>query len=878
MVLAVAFLVGADLDAAEPVNPNTAAPARQLLDYLASIYKQKTLTGFATSAVDEAGYFGMNYPVTGRREAIQAVDMEWSDLTPAGMQEVVDAYYRSGTILSYQWHWSYNGQSAWKSDRTTQVDVGQVITPGTAENTQALIELGEVADALQYLDDRSVPVIWRPLHEISGGWFWWTDSNRPENTAALYRMIFDFYTNDRQLKNLLWVWNTGGNFDPRFYPGDQYADLIGNDIYNGDYRNGCKVYWDSWNALSAIAPSKMIALCECGQLPNPDFMQAGMTPPWLYALMWFGAGLSGNPQDWTVFCENHDWMITREEIPMIAAHGNVSPQVGILSPLDNGEGRFIGQPPLIRAYAVDLDGAIDRVEFFSNGIKVGTLTSPPYDFLYNNAAPGTYIIHAVAHDNLGSSTQSQTVRVSFEVADLAFNKPLFTSSANSGSGLMVDGNFWTSGITDNSGTTPSDQWVYVDLGGPQTINEVNLSWVWKVFAEAYSLDVATADPAIPDSWSTVYQTTAAPQDEYPTKAFHRVTFAPVTARYVRLHATKKIAGQTWGGYNIAAIEVPVPIENFGANLPPVITQAATASPASTVSHSAQLHVGAADPNHDYLTYSWSVVGGSPAGVSFSLNDSLFAQDTTVTVARAGTYVLRVTISDRRGGQTSSDVTVTQASITGGLLTDDRSTQSGNGLGTLDTVSHWNTFAMRFVLEQPLAPQSATLRVFRYAADTTPIVATLSEGASDNWTEAAGPAPGPSAVIASQSVSTGGVWMTFDVTDFIRSRASNTGVATLVLSTDQNGWNTRVHTRNNASNPPQLVVVKADLKLNLSSLGNDRRVIWPAWYAGFGLYTATELAEPAWLPVNSGVMGDGTNYWLTIHPTTQVRFYRLQALY
>jgi len=117
--------------------------------------------------------------------------------------------------------------------------------------------------------------------------------------------------------------------------------------------------------------------------------------------------------------------------------------------------------------------------------------------------------------------------------------------------------------------------------------------------------------------------------------------------------------------------------------------------------------------------------------------------------------------------------------------------------------------MRFVLEQPLAVQSATLKIFRDGADSVPIVATVSEGSSDDWTEANGPVPGPAAALASQNVSRGGVWMTFHVTNFIRSRAEGSGVATLVLSTDQGGWNTTVHTRNNPDSPPQLVIIKKD---------------------------------------------------------------------
>jgi hypothetical protein len=757
------------------------------------------------------------------------------------------------------------------------VNVANVVTVGTPEHTEAMAELAKVADALEYLNTNGVPVIWRPLHELSGGWFWWSDLNNPTNTAGLYRMIYNYFTVDRHLNNLLWVWNTGGNIDARFYPGDQYVDIVGDDIYNSDYQNGRDVYWNSWNALKAVAPSKMIALCECGELPNPDLMQSGATPPWLYALMWFGAGQYGNPRDWTVYCERHNWMITRDQLSVITTNGNISPQIGILSPLDDGEGRFNGSYPVIQAFATDLDGSIDHVEFFANGIKVGTLTSPPYTFSFTNASPGIYNTYAVAYDNTGASTKSQTVRLSYNVADLAYQRPTVTSSAVIGSegSNAVDGNYWTSWTSDNTVTNPDDQWIYVDLGSTNTIQEVDLSWYWKVFGQTYNIDVATAVPDNSNSWATVYQVQSASMDEYPNKAFHQITFAPVAARYVRMHATQRAQWQTWGGYDLTAFEIPVPSTHSGSNTAPSITMAATATPINTVSYSSQLQVAAINTNNDFLTYAWSVLGSNGTGVTFSPNGTIFSQTTTVHLPQADTYVLRATVADGHGGITNSDVTVTQTAINGALLTDDRSSQSGNGQGAVDAVSQWNTFALRFALEQPLLAQSATLRIFRDAGDSVPIVATISEATSDDWNEINGPVPGPTVAIASQSVGGGGVWMTFDVTDFVNSRAA-IGVASFVLSTDQGAWNTSVHTRNNANKPPQLVIVKAVPALSLSLRNGQLQLGWPNWAASYELYWSANLGSPSWLPLADSVQTNGTNFSLTLDPATNnSRFFQLR---
>ena len=45
-------------------------------------------------------------------------------------------------------------------------------------------------DVIAHIRDKGagVPVLWRPYHEMNGGWFWW---GRSPHYRALYRMLFD---------------------------------------------------------------------------------------------------------------------------------------------------------------------------------------------------------------------------------------------------------------------------------------------------------------------------------------------------------------------------------------------------------------------------------------------------------------------------------------------------------------------------------------------------------------------------------------------------------------------------------------------------------------------------------------------------------------
>jgi hyaluronoglucosaminidase len=137
------------------------------------------------------------------------------------------------------------------------------------------------------------------------------------------------------------------------------------------------------------------------------------------------------------------------------------------------------------------------------------------------------------------------------MVDLALGKDVVASSGQSPE-KAVDGDYhstWSSAKND-------DEWIYVDLGRVYSIDRVNLLWGWKIHARDYSIDVALRNPARPGSWTTVHSETEHPYITW--EATYRITFRATSARYVRLHCTKRAGRQTWGGYQLAAFEVPVP--------------------------------------------------------------------------------------------------------------------------------------------------------------------------------------------------------------------------------------------------------------------------------------------------------------------------------
>jgi hypothetical protein len=545
--LFLAALVAAPVRGAEPVNPRLNATARKVLTYLESVYGKKMLSGYNVYV-----HTPDDYEQTGRQAAVWGRDIRWLSDKPG---EIAKHAIRHGYILTLHWHWFFDGDSAWQGKRKQKVDVGRLVTPGTPEHAQVMKELAKAADTLQAFEDADVPVLWRPLHEIDGGWFWWTDKKNPENTAKLWRLMFDYYTHERKLDNLIWVYSAGvgkkKTLEERqgFYPGAKYVDISGIDVYGVDVRTDVDPYKAYFDMMSKVSPGKMLACGEGDAIPDPDKTQAGTLPAWLYALPWWGAPSPRRPVDWAVKTMRHDFVVTLDELPPLGP-GPIAPQVGILEPRDDGSAWFADKAPVIQAYAVDRDGRVKRVTFKAGGKPIGAVDAAPYTFTWKDAPAGCHDITVEAEDDTGLKTTSNTVRAVVGMTDLARGKPVKASSGE-GAERAVDGDYFTAWEAAKGDT----EWLYVDLGSERKVDRVNLMWGWKIHPSAFTVDVACADPDRAGSWKTVRTETNRPYRTW--EATDRIRFDAVPARYVRVSASKRAGNQTWSGYKLMAIEVPV---------------------------------------------------------------------------------------------------------------------------------------------------------------------------------------------------------------------------------------------------------------------------------------------------------------------------------
>jgi len=153
------------------------------------------------------------------------------------MKGYIRDIYNRGGITTLSWHLNnpLTGKTAWDPAPGTVAS----ILPGGEKNELYKSWLDKVAAfvlSLKGKNGESIPVIFRPFHELNGNWFWW---GKDHCTPAEYKQIYGFtvsYLRDfKNVHNLLYAFNTDQFRSQEEYlekyPGDDYVDILGFDIY-----------------------------------------------------------------------------------------------------------------------------------------------------------------------------------------------------------------------------------------------------------------------------------------------------------------------------------------------------------------------------------------------------------------------------------------------------------------------------------------------------------------------------------------------------------------------------------------------------------------------------------------------------------------------
>lgn len=182
--------------------------------------------------------------------------------------------------LTFHWFSPLGGHDKSFYAKNTDFDAKQILVEGTPERAAFYQDLDVIAAELQKFRDADIPILWRPFHEADGEWFWW-GAKGAVVAMKLYRLMFDYFVNAKELDNLLWVWNCP---IAEAYPGDDFVDIISVDIYLQKYEK--TDYREQYEQLvQATSRNKTAALGEVGYLPDIELLAQSHTP-WAYFMTW----------------------------------------------------------------------------------------------------------------------------------------------------------------------------------------------------------------------------------------------------------------------------------------------------------------------------------------------------------------------------------------------------------------------------------------------------------------------------------------------------------------------------------------------------------------------------------------------------------------
>ncbi len=285
------------------------AEAEQLLALLQQIQGQKIISGTTANVnwnFNEAKWVNQH---TGKWPALNCMDFihhpfaskgGWIDYT-----NITDVYnwHRQGGLILILWHWNvpanqsggYSFYYGTEDDKTT-FDVRKIFDPASSEYKLMIKDIDQIASYLKLLKNRKIPVLWRPLHEAGGMWFWW--GRDPAACNELWRVMYDRLVNYHKLDNLIWVWTQAAAWNQpysdgyRWYPGDEYVDIVSIDVYNNN--NATDVYNNCFNFLKKESPNKLVAMTECGNVPKIS-QQWKARARWLFFAPWYDYGRTNDP-------------------------------------------------------------------------------------------------------------------------------------------------------------------------------------------------------------------------------------------------------------------------------------------------------------------------------------------------------------------------------------------------------------------------------------------------------------------------------------------------------------------------------------------------------------------------------------------------------
>lgn len=309
-----AYFESREVDPTKPISENaqTNEKTMEVWNYLRSVYGKQVITCqqmMGNECYEDLVFYNATNDLTAMK-GYDFIFCTGSYHSDDMIDEAIEWSKESGGLCAFTWHWNVpkdidnpEGGYAFYTSEITNFSQVNAVTPGTKEYETVIHDIDLIATKIQRMESEGVTILFRPLHEASGAWFWWglqgRDSATNEVFQKLWYMIYDRLENYHKLTNIIWVWN-GQNPHTAIHPNafdiegiDRYYDQedISAEALSTYYEKcyGELAGYDKYCAELAGMEStgKMMALTECGYIPDPEGIKAANTM-WLYYMVWNG--------------------------------------------------------------------------------------------------------------------------------------------------------------------------------------------------------------------------------------------------------------------------------------------------------------------------------------------------------------------------------------------------------------------------------------------------------------------------------------------------------------------------------------------------------------------------------------------------------------
>ena len=335
-----------------PSNKDAGQSAKELLSFLTDNYGKFIITGQYASS-EENKELDLIYQTTGKYPVIRFSSIHNANASFDNAFKDIDAcadWYRKGGIVGLMWYWEAPCKKPSVYSKDTDFDITKAVTnEKIAELTQEelrglyaekkiskecygiMLDIDNMAGQLTSLKNKGIPVLWRPLHEGYGDWFWW-GAGGEDAYKWLWQLMYDRFTKYFELDNLIWIWN--GQSESTLVDKKTF-DIASVDIYMDNEKEYGSRYEQFLALQKIVGKNKLIGLSECSTIPDIDEAYRD-NALWSFFGLWYGKYLCDEKgelsekytsKDALIHAYNSDGAITLDEYKKIMGGEELKPAV-----------------------------------------------------------------------------------------------------------------------------------------------------------------------------------------------------------------------------------------------------------------------------------------------------------------------------------------------------------------------------------------------------------------------------------------------------------------------------------------------------------------------------------------------------------------------